>query len=116
MGTAVCQAVDGADDMELVARADPALDTSLADALENRPDVLVDFTLPATAVANARAAAQAGVNVVIGTTGFDPVELRGVDGANVFVAPNFASGAVLRLQFSAQAARHRAKGEISRLH
>jgi 4-hydroxy-tetrahydrodipicolinate reductase len=116
MGATVCQAVGGADDMELVARADPALGTSLAEALENSPDVLVDFTLPATAAANARAAAQAGVHVVIGTTGFDPAELRDVTGANVFIAPNFAIGAVLMMQFAAQAARHMAKAEIIELH
>ncbi len=64
--------------MELVARADPALGTSLADALAQRPEVLVDFTVPSTAVANAREAVAAGVHVVIGTTGFDPAELSGL--------------------------------------
>ena len=46
MGQTVCDAVAGADDMELVARVDPALDTTLAQALAERPDVLVDFTVP----------------------------------------------------------------------
>ena len=102
--------------MELVARADPALGISLADALRERPDVLVDFTLPDTALANAREAIGAGVHVVIGTTGFDIDELRGLTGANAFVAPNFAIGAVLMMQFAAQAARHMAKAEIIELH
>jgi 4-hydroxy-tetrahydrodipicolinate reductase len=116
MGQTVCDAVQGADDMQLVARADPALDTTLAEALAERPDVLVDFTVPTTAVANAREAVAAGVHVVIGTTGFDPKELSGATGANIFIAPNFAIGAVLMMQFSQQAARHMARAEIIELH
>jgi len=117
MGEAVCRAVEGADDMELVARADPVLGRSLADALGERPEVLVDFTTPDTAVENARTALDAGVHVVIGTTGFDVDQLQGrADGANVFIAPNFAIGAVLMMEFAAQAARHMAKAEIIELH
>jgi 4-hydroxy-tetrahydrodipicolinate reductase len=117
MGKTVCGAVERAQDMELVARVDPALGSSLEDALRANPDVLVDFTTPATAVANARQAVGAGVHVVIGTTGFDPGELRRLAGdANVFVAPNFAIGAVLMMQFAVQAARHMSKVEIIELH
>ena len=116
MGSTVCEAVTEASDMELVARADPALDASLSDALAAGPDVLVDFTVPSTAVANARQALAAGVHVVIGTTGFDPDELSGLTGANVFIAPNFAIGAVLMMQFAQAAARHMAKAEIIELH
>ncbi len=116
MGQTVCDAVAGADDMELVARVDPALGTTLAQALAERPDVLVDFTVPGTAVANAREAVAAGVHVVIGTTGFDPRELSDVTGANIFIAPNFAIGAVLMMQFATQAARHMAGAEIIELH
>jgi 4-hydroxy-tetrahydrodipicolinate reductase len=116
MGSTVCDAVTEAPDMELVARADPALGVSLADALAQRPEVLVDFTVPSTAVENARQAVAAGVHVVIGTTGFDPQDLSGLSGANVFVAPNFAIGAVLMMQFARDAARHMAKAEIIELH
>ena len=115
MGQTVCRAVEGAEDLQLTGRADPALDTPVAEVLENA-DVLVDFTVPDSAVANAREAVNAGVHVVIGTTGFDPAELRGLTGANVFVAPNFAIGAVLMIQFAVQAARHMAKAEIIELH
>ncbi|HEX5191579.1 MAG TPA: 4-hydroxy-tetrahydrodipicolinate reductase [Solirubrobacteraceae bacterium] len=119
MGQTVCEAVQGADDMELVARADPALGVSLTETLaDGRPDVLVDFTIPSTAVANAHEAVAAGVHVVIGTTGFAPDaldDLRGA-GANVFVAPNFAIGAVLMMQFAATAARHMRAAEIIELH
>ena len=115
MGETVCRAVEGAADMELIGRADPALDTRIQAVLE-KADVLVDFTVPTTALANAREAVAAGVHVVIGTTGFDPAELDGVGGANVFVAPNFAIGAVLMMQFAAEAARHMGKAEIIELH
>ncbi len=116
MGQAVCSAVDGAEDMELVARADPALGTTVADALSASPDVLVDFTIPSTALDNARAAVAAGVHVVIGTTGFDLTSLSELSGANVFVAPNFAIGAVLMMRFAAEAARHMRAAEIIELH
>jgi 4-hydroxy-tetrahydrodipicolinate reductase len=115
MGQTVCRAVEGADDLELTGRADPALDTTVAAVLD-QADVLVDFTIPSSAVANAREALAAGVHVVIGTTGFDPAELEGVGGANIFIAPNFAIGAVLMMQFAVQAARHMAKAEIIELH
>jgi 4-hydroxy-tetrahydrodipicolinate reductase len=115
MGQTVCRAVEAAPDMQLTGRADPALDTALSQVL-NDADVLVDFTIPTSAVANAREAAKAGVHVVIGTTGFDPAELNDAAGANVFIAPNFAVGAVLMMQFAVQAARHMAKAEIIELH
>lgn len=115
MGETVCRAVQAAPDMELTGRADPALGTSVAGALENA-NVMVDFTTPGTAVANAREAVARGVHVVIGTTGFDPGQLRGASGANIFIAPNFAIGAVLMMQFATQAARHMARAEIIELH
>ena len=101
--------------MELTGRADPALGTSLATMLP-QADVLVDFTVPSTAVANAREAVAAGVHVVIGTTGFELSELEGLSGANIFIAPNFAIGAVLMMKFAAEAARHMARAEIIELH
>jgi 4-hydroxy-tetrahydrodipicolinate reductase len=118
MGASVCGAVDGAGDLELVATADPALGTTVAQAIEHRPEVLVDFTIPGTVLDNARAAVAAGVHVVIGTTGFDPAGLDALAGAgaNVFVAPNFAIGAVLMMQFAARAAAHMARAEIIELH
>jgi len=115
MGQTVCNAVEAAPDMELTGRADPALNTPLADVLDDA-DVLVDFTIPTSAVANAREAVAAGVHVVIGTTGFDPDELKDRKGANVFIAPNFAIGAVLMMQFATQAARYMAKAEIIELN
>ncbi len=115
MGQAVVAAVEGAGDMQLTGRADPALDTTLADVLGDA-DVVVDFTQPDTALANALACLEAGVHVVIGTTGFDVEPLRSAQGANVFIAPNFAISAVLMMRFAAQASKHMAKAEIIELH
>jgi 4-hydroxy-tetrahydrodipicolinate reductase len=118
MGQATCAAVDGADDLELAGRADPALGVALADVLDGC-DVVVDFTRPDTALDNARTALGAGRHVVIGTTGFDVEELReiaaGAD-ANAFVAPNFAIGAVLMMRFAAEASRHMQRAEIIEYH
>jgi 4-hydroxy-tetrahydrodipicolinate reductase len=124
MGQTVCEAVLGAQDMELVGRADPLLDTALADVLADA-DVVVDFTQPDTALENALQCLRAGVHVVIGTTGFDPAPLelagREAEGGrashpNVLIAPNFAIGAVLMMRFAAEAARHMQKAEIVELH
>jgi 4-hydroxy-tetrahydrodipicolinate reductase len=144
MGKAVCAAVQGAADMELVGRADPLLETTLAQVLTTpsgrgaRAEVVVDFTRPDVALENALACLRAGVHVVIGTTGFDVEALReacaqraGADAgeggdarakeraltrANAFVAPNFAIGAVLMMRFAAEAARHMREAEIVELH
>jgi 4-hydroxy-tetrahydrodipicolinate reductase len=115
MGTAACAAVSGAPDMELAGRADPALGADLASILGGC-DVVVDFTQPDAALANVRQCLAAGVHVVVGTTGFDVAALDGLTGANVFVAPNFAIGAVLLMRFAAEAARHMAAAEIIELH
>jgi 4-hydroxy-tetrahydrodipicolinate reductase len=115
MGQAVCRAVEAADDMELVGRADPELGTGVADAIAGA-DVLVDFSVPDSAVENARLAAESGVDVVIGTTGFDTAHLDSIQGANIFVAPNFAIGAVLMMRFAEEAAGQFPSAEIVELH
>jgi 4-hydroxy-tetrahydrodipicolinate reductase len=118
MGQMVCAAVDAAEDMSLTGRADPVLDTAVADVLGDA-DVLVDFTRPDTALDNARTALQAGVHVVIGTSGFDLDGLRAAARdatAKAFVAPNFAVGAVLMMRFAAEAARHMQGAEIIEYH
>ena len=118
MGQAVCAAVEGADDLELTGRADPALGVALADVLGDA-DVVVDFTVPDQALGNARACLEAGVHVVIGTTGFDLDALREAAAgasANVFVAPNFAIGAVLMMRFATEASKHMDGAEIIEYH
>jgi len=115
MGQTVVAAVEGADDMELTGKADPALGTTLAEVLPDA-DVVVDFTRPDTALANALQCIEAGVHVVIGTSGFDLEPLRGKTGANVIFCPNFAIGAVLMMRFAAEASKHMPKAEIIELH
>jgi len=115
MGETVCAAVEGADDMALVGRADPALDVALQDVLGDA-DVVVDFTAPDSALANARECLEAGVHCVMGTTGADFLALKGVGTANLFVAPNFAIGAVLMMQAAQMVAPHMPECEIIELH
>ena len=118
MGRMVCETVSAADDLALTGQADPVLDTAVGDVLGDA-DVLVDFTRPDTALDNARAALEAGVHVVIGTSGFDLDGLREAaasSAAKAFFAPNFAIGAVLMIKFAAEASRVMARAEIVELH
>ena len=115
MGQTVCVAVEHADDMDLVGRADPLLDTHLQDVLGDA-DVVVDFSRPETALGNARECLEAGVHCVMGTTGADFASLEGVGDANLFVAPNFAIGAVLMMEAAKLIAPHMPECEIIELH
>ena len=115
MGETVCRAVEGAADMELSGRADPALSTELT-AILGDAEVVVDFSQPDTALENARRCLEAGVHCVMGTTGVDFAELEGVGRANLFVAPNFAIGAVLMMEASKLIAPHMPECEIVELH
>jgi len=115
MGQTVCEAVEGADDMALVGRADPVLDTALLDVLGDA-DVVVDFSTPDSALANARHCLEAGVHCVMGTSGADFSELEGVGSANLLVAPNFAIGAVLMMELAQRVAEHLPQCEIVELH
>jgi 4-hydroxy-tetrahydrodipicolinate reductase len=103
--------------------------TVLAPALEARghalvdelaeADVVVDFTRPDAVVGNVLAAVAAGVDAVVGTSGWDPAEVderARSAGRRVFFAPNFAIGAVLMMRFAAEAARHLERAEIVELH
>jgi 4-hydroxy-tetrahydrodipicolinate reductase len=123
MGAAVCAAVDGANDMELVARADPELGLTLDQAIEQQaPDVVVDFTTPAVVFDNVMLCLGRGVHVVVGTTGLEAeqlakIERRARDGeANCFIAPNFAIGAILMMEAAKLAAPHMQSVEIVELH
>ncbi|MEJ3657651.1 4-hydroxy-tetrahydrodipicolinate reductase [Actinomycetes bacterium KLBMP 9759] len=118
MGTEVCRAVEGADDMELVAQLDEgdALD-GLAGA-----QVVVDFTHPGAALGNIRYALDHGIAAVVGTSGFDDAKFATVRAwldetpGHVLVAPNFGVGAVLMMQFARQAARFFDSVEVIELH
>lgn len=120
MGSTVCGAVEAADGLELTGEADPSLAVPLAEILGDA-DVVVEFSTPATTLDNAIACLEAGVHVVVGATGFDLDRLRDValnsgTGANCFVAPNFAIGAVLLMTLSEQVAKHMPECEIIELH
>ena len=115
MGQAVCDAVERAEDMALVGRADPLLDRALQDVLGDA-DVVVDFSRPDTALENARACLEAGVHCVMGTSGADFSELEGVGTANLLVAPNFAIGAVLMMELAQRVAEYLPECEIVELH
>ena len=82
-------------------------------------EAMVDFTAPDAVEGNVRAAIDAGVPSVVGTTGYDlePLgELARERGVAVFHAPNFAVGAVLMLRFAAEAAKAMPSAEIVELH
>ncbi len=117
MGATTCEAVEGTEDMVLAGRADPVLGTSVEEVLPGA-DVLVDFTGPDTVRANVAAALAAGVHCVVGTTGVevDSLAPEGAGRANLFVAPNFAIGAVLMMQAAVAIARHLPECEIVELH
>ena len=86
---------------------------------ERGADAVVDFTGPEVVEANVRAALEAGVPCVVGTTGWAPERLDALArerGVALFVAPNFAVGAVLMMRFAAEAAKHLPRAEIVELH
>ena len=126
MGQAVVAAVGAAPDMEAVALADPALADGYPDVATAiaaaRPHVSVDFTQPHVAFDNACACLDAGVHVVMGTTGIGDAQLAEIrrraeaGAANCLIAPYFAIGAVLMMRFAAEASRHMPKAEIIELH
>jgi 4-hydroxy-tetrahydrodipicolinate reductase len=137
MGLEVMRAVGAEDDMQVVAAIDPRASATvfidahgeevrylpdLAAAIaEREPDVLVDFTHPTQVEANVKTALADGVDCVVGTTGVTLERFRELaegakPGTALFVAPNFAIGAVLMMRFSQLAARYMPTAEIIELH
>ena len=139
MGRQVCAAVLDAHDLELAAGIDPAGDATLVQSLartgppfaagpdlqmlaDERAEVAVDFTRPEAVLENVRWCVQRGIHAVVGTTGITPEGLDEIGSladegrANVFVAPNFAVGAVLMMRFAEQAARYLDASEVIELH
>ena len=141
MGRAVLQAVSEAETLELVAAVDRMeIGTEVADLIGGKPtdvkieedlaaalsrsgaQVLVDFTVPASAMGNIRTALEAKVCPVVGTTGITAADLAEIAGwaktagVGALVAPNFAIGAVLMMEFAKQAAKYMPDVEIIELH
>ncbi|HEX5540275.1 MAG TPA: 4-hydroxy-tetrahydrodipicolinate reductase [Micromonospora sp.] len=121
MGAEVCKAVDAADDMDLVAMIDQG--DWLFNASDAGTEVVVDFTTPDVVMDNLHWCIDQGINVVVGTTGFTEQRMERVrtwlsrkPEVGVVIAPNFAIGAVLMMQFAARAARYFESAEIIEQH
>jgi 4-hydroxy-tetrahydrodipicolinate reductase len=82
-------------------------------------DVAVDFTRPDALLGNAQASFDAGVPLVVGTTGFDHdllVTAAEHAGVACLVVPNFSRGALLMMRFAEEAGRVFGSAEIVELH
>jgi 4-hydroxy-tetrahydrodipicolinate reductase len=121
MGAEVVKAVNEATDLELVAALD--LGDSLDQLITNRAQVVIDFTTPDSVMANLESLISNGISAVVGTTGFDDsrvAKVKALSTANpkvgVLIAPNFAIGAVLMMEFAAKAAKYFESAEIIEMH
>ena len=119
MGSTACEAVEQAPDLELVGRFEEG--DELGDL--GGADVAVDFTVLEASQRTVRHCVDRGVHVVVGTSGWTDdkaAELReqveAAAGVGVLIAPNFAIGAVLMMQFARQAARFYESVEVIELH
>jgi 4-hydroxy-tetrahydrodipicolinate reductase len=82
-------------------------------------EAMVDFTAPEAVEGNVRSALEQGTPCVVGTSGWDPGPagaLAAERGVQLFVAPNFAVGAVLMMRLAAEASRYLPRAEIVELH
>ena len=120
MGATVCEAVNAAAELDLVAEIDQ--NDSLELLVEHKVDVMVDFTAPEVVMGNLEFALANNIHCVVGTTGWTPQRLQQVrdlqknSQAHVLIAPNFGLAAVLMMQFAAKAAPYFDSVEIVELH
>jgi 4-hydroxy-tetrahydrodipicolinate reductase len=121
MGSEVAKAVSSAQGLALVATLD--IGDPLDKLATSGAHVVVDFTTPDAVMANLEYLIKAGINVVVGTTGFDAKKIEKVQSllkdhpkVGVLIAPNFAIGAVLMMEFAEKAARYFESAEIIELH
>jgi 4-hydroxy-tetrahydrodipicolinate reductase len=121
MGAEVVAAVESAADLQLVAALD--LGDSLDQLISSGAQVVVDFTTPDSVMANLEFLISHKIHAVVGTTGFDDArmaKLKSLSSAHpevgVLIAPNFAIGAVLMMEFAAKAAKYFESAEIIELH
>lgn len=121
MGAQVCQAVDEAPDLELVANVDAG--DWLFNVSDAAADVVVDFTGPDVVMDNIRFCIDQNIHCVVGTSGFDDEKIETVrqwlkpkPELGVLIAPNFAIGAVLSMRFAAIAARYFDSAEVIEMH
>jgi 4-hydroxy-tetrahydrodipicolinate reductase len=121
-GSAIATAIDGADDLDLVAgvsRSGDGTYASVAEALDVvTADVVVDFTHASAVKHNVLAALDRGVAVVVGSSGlsaadYDEIDARAIEqNVGVIAAGNFSLTAALLLRSAVDAARHLAAWEI----
>jgi 4-hydroxy-tetrahydrodipicolinate reductase len=121
MGTEVCRAINDSEDLELVAMVDEG--DWLFNVSDAGADVVVDFTTPEVVMDNLHWCIDQGINAVVGTSGFTPSRLDRVrswvshkPNLGVIIAPNFAIGAVLMMEFAGRAARFFDSIEIVEMH
>jgi 4-hydroxy-tetrahydrodipicolinate reductase len=120
MGSEVVKAITEASDLELVAALD--LGDSLDALVSKGAQVVVDFTTPDSVMANLEFLIGKNIHAVIGTTGFDDARVAKIKSllasskSGVLIAPNFAIGAVLMMEFATKAAKYFESAEIIELH
>ena len=120
MGSEVVKAITEASDLELVAALD--LGDSLDALVSKGAQVVVDFTTPDSVMANLEFLIGKNIHAVIGTTGFDDARIAKIKSllasskSGVLIAPNFAIGAVLMMEFATKAAKYFESAEIIELH
>ena len=121
MGAEVVAAVEAAADCQLVAALD--LGDSLDQLISSGAQVVVDFTTPDSVMANLEFLIAHKIHAVVGTTGFDDARMAKLNSLSaahpevgVLIAPNFAIGAVLMMEFAAKAAKYFESAEIIELH
>ena len=121
MGAEVVAAVEAAADYQLVAALD--LGDSLDQLISSGAQVVVDFTTPDSVMANLEFLIAHKIHAVVGTTGFDDARMAKLNSLSaahpevgVLIAPNFAIGAVLMMEFAAKAAKYFESAEIIELH
>jgi 4-hydroxy-tetrahydrodipicolinate reductase len=121
MGAEVVAAVEAAADCQLVAALD--LGDSLDQLISSGAQVVVDFTTPDSVMANLEFLITHKIHAVVGTTGFDDArmaKLKSLSSSHpevgILIAPNFAIGAVLMMEFATKAAKYFESAEIIELH
>ena len=121
VGATIVDAVEAADDLTFSAGVDA--DDPLTLLTDSQTEVVVDFTHPSVVMDNLQFLIEAGIHAVVGTTGFTDERIAQVRSwladkpdVAVLIAPNFAIGAVLSMEFARQAARFFESAEIIELH
>lgn len=121
MGSEVVKAVTDAADCELVAALDQG--DSLDALVTTGAQVVVDFTTPDVVMANLEFLVKNNIHAVVGTTGFSDDRIAQLNTwlaanpkAGILIAPNFAIGAVLMMEFAEKAAKFFESAEIIELH